>query len=242
MGLYLIIMGVQGAGKGVQAQFLTEAYHIPQVSTGDLFREMKTRTDELAVRVQQDMKAGLLIDDETTNEILQERLERPDAANGAILDGYPRNIAQAEFLEQYLASKGEHLTAVLLMELDYFVAFKRAFGRVQTADKKTSYNIFYKNDGLTIEFEDHPEKAFPPRIKATVDATGEVLQRRPDDASAAAVIKRIDTFVEQTQPLIDYYAQKGLLRTINADQPIDAVSRDLRAEIEQAIADYQAQT
>ena len=101
MGLYIILMGVQGAGKGVQASFIREQYGIPHVSTGDLFRAMRTREDELARKIQETMKAGLLISDETTNEVLQDRLEQPDAENGVIFDGYPRNAAQAKWLDDY---------------------------------------------------------------------------------------------------------------------------------------------
>src|SRR4051812_15201418 len=89
MGLYVMLLGVQGAGKGEQAKFIEHQYGIPQVSTGDLMRAMKARTDPLAVRVQETMKAGKLVDDDTTNEILVERLSKPDAQNGVILDGYP---------------------------------------------------------------------------------------------------------------------------------------------------------
>src|SRR5687768_3419189 len=134
MGLYVMLLGVQGAGKGEQAKFIERQYGIPQVSTGDLMRAMRTRTDPLAVRVQETMKAGNLVDDDTTNEILVERLSKPDAQNGVILDGYPRNTAQADFLEKHLAEKGEKLSAVLLLEIELYTAFKRAFGRVKTKE------------------------------------------------------------------------------------------------------------
>ena len=102
MGLYLILLGVQGAGKGVQAAWIQERYGIPHVSTGDLFRAMRTREDELAQRIQAIMASGQLISDEITNEVARDRLEQPDAANGAILDGFPRNEVQAEWLTQHL--------------------------------------------------------------------------------------------------------------------------------------------
>ncbi len=228
MALYVILMGVQGAGKGEQAKFISQTYDdIPQVSTGDLFRAMKTRTDPLAQRIQQIMAEGRLIDDDTTNEVVAERLSQPDAANGVILDGYPRTPAQADFLEQYLADNGKKVGAVVLLEINLFVAFKRAFGRVKAADGAV-YNIYYQNEGLTYIQEAHPEHAYPPRIVATLNASGEVLQRRHDDADAAAVIKRIDTYLETTAPLIAYYDKKGLVQRINAEQSIEAVSADIR--------------
>ncbi|MDZ4765193.1 MAG: nucleoside monophosphate kinase [Chloroflexota bacterium] len=230
MGLYLILIGVQGAGKGEQARFLSGEYGIPHVSTGDLFRAMRTRTDDFAVSIQQTMAAGKLIDDETTNAVVRERLSQPDAANGAILDGYPRTPMQADWFAGFLGTRGESLRAVMLFELDLFTAFKRAFGRVSTPDEKKSYNIYYNADGLAWSFEDHPEKAYPPRLVAT--AKGETLKRRPDDANAHAIIKRIDLFLEQTAPLIAYYRDKGLLHTIDAVQPIADVSDHLRRLID----------
>lgn len=232
MGLYLVIMGVQGAGKGTQAAFVQEKFNIPHVSTGDLFRAMRTREDDLARRVQEIMNAGQLISDDITNEVLSDRLEQPDAANGVILDGYPRNIAQAEWLENYLKERGARLGAVLFLELDYFVAFKRAFGRVKSAQTGDTYN-FYFNDEVAVDLEEHPEKAYPPRIKAVHQPTGEALERRPDD-HAYAVVKRIDTYTETTMPLVEYYREQGLLVSINADQPVEAVSADIQKAIEHA--------
>lgn len=234
MGLYVILMGVQGAGKGEQAKFIRETYNIPHVSTGDLFRAMKTREDDLARRVQQIMAEGRLVDDATTNEVLKDRLSQPDAANGVIFDGYPRTPAQADWLEEYLASRGERVNIVLLLQLDLYSAFKRAFGRVSHPDGSKSYNIYYNSDGLEWQFVDHPEKLFPPRLKAVETATGTELVRRADDGNAHAILKRIDTYVETTQPLIDYYRGKGLLREVDADQPIPVVSQAIRAAIETA--------
>jgi adenylate kinase len=235
MGLFLILMGVQGAGKGVQAQYIREHYGgIPHVSTGDLFRAMQTRDDDLARRVQQILKEGRLVDDETTCAIVADRLEKPDAANGVIFDGFPRNKDQADWLADFLAGKGKAVTAVVLLELDLYMAFKRAFGRVTSGQNGASYNIYFRADDIDWEFEDHPEQAYPPRLVATVKATGESLQRRADDANAHAILKRIDTFLESTQPLIDYYDEKGLLRRISADQSVAAVSAAIKAAIEAA--------
>jgi adenylate kinase len=232
MGLYIILMGVQGAGKGVQAQFIHDEYRIPHISTGDLFRAMKTREDELARRIQEIMASGQLVSDEITNEVLRDRLEQPDAANGVILDGYPRNPAQADWLADYLRGRGESVTAVLLLRLDLYTAFKRAFGRVSSAETGRVYNIFYDNDGIDWHYEDHPENKYPPRVVATETATGKPLVRRPDDANAGAIIKRIDTYLETTMPLVDYYRKAGLLAEIDAAQSIADVSQSIRAVIE----------
>lgn len=231
MSRYLIIMGAQGAGKGTQAAYINQTYNIPHVSTGDLFRAMRTRTDALAQRVQDIMRQGGLIDDATTNDVLKDRLEQPDAANGVILDGYPRNPAQAQWLENYLQERGQRLSGVILLNLDAYTAFKRAYGRVSSEANKATYNIFFNNQDIDWHFIEHPDKEFPPRIHAVLKSTGEVLRRRPDD-EAGSVIKRIDTYLNETAPLVEYYRARGLLIEINADQPIDAVSQAIKTVVD----------
>lgn len=236
MGLYLIIMGVQGAGKGTQAAYIHEQYAVPHVSTGDLFRAMKTRTDDLAQRVQDIMKSGALVPDDVTNEILQDRLEQPDAAQGVILDGYPRNTAQAQWLDSYLAGRGEKIGAVLLLNLDAYTAFKRAFGRVKLDSTGETFNIYTNNEMLTWEMVEHPEQAYPPRLEVRHKETGEVLSRRADD-EAVSVVKRIDIYQETTRPLVDFYRDHGVLVEIDADQPIAAVSAAIKAVIDRVKAE-----
>ena len=231
MSLHLILMGAQGAGKGLQAKRMQDHFGIPQVSTGDLFRAMQTRTDELALKVQRIMAAGILVDDDTTNAIVADRLSQADAQAGVILDGYPRSQAQAAFLEAHLAAKGERVGAVLLLELDLFTAFKRAFGRV-TAGNGSSYNVYSHSQGVDFSWMDDPAGAFPPRLQAIMRDTGEALKRRPDDASADAIIKRFDTYIETTQPLISYFEARGSVRRIDADQSIEAVWADIRQALE----------
>jgi adenylate kinase len=230
MGLYVIIMGVQGAGKGTQSAFIEAEYKIPQVSTGDLFRAMKSREDELAKRVQDIMNQGLLVPDDVTNEVLQDRLEQADAQGGVILDGYPRNIAQAQWLESHLSKNGEKVSAVLLLELDYYEAFKRAFGRVKSAEDGKTYNIYSNGEGLTWDLIPHPTGEYPPRLEVK-DANGNTLVRRSDD-EAVSVIKRIDLYDKETSPLIEYYRQKGLLVSIDASQPIETVSAQIKEQID----------
>jgi adenylate kinase len=234
MGLYIILMGVQGSGKGTQAGYITQNYGgIPQISTGDLFRALKTRTDDFAKQIQQTMAAGHLVSDDTTNKMVEERLQQPDAANGAIFDGFPRTPYQAQWLENYLAQKGEKIAAVILLELDLYEAFRRTFGRVSTANGE-GYNIYTGADKLDIKWAEHPEKAFPPRLEASLKETGEKLIRRPDDAHADAIIKRIDIFRTTTQPLIDYFSTKGLVHILKADQSIEAVSAEIKKILDAA--------
>lgn len=231
--LFLLIMGVQGSGKGTQATEITRKYGIPHVSTGDLFRAMQGRTDELAERIRATLAAGKLVDDSITNEVLADRLDQPDAAHGALLDGYPRNHAQAQFLTDYLAKRGQKLTAVLLLELDLYNAFKRSFGRVSAKDGRT-FNIYSNAQGMTWNFEKDPSSKFPPRLVATLSGTGEELRRREDDANAFGVVERIEKFLSETQPLLPKYDTEGLLRRVDADQPIETVTAALFAEIEKS--------
>ncbi|MDX1993792.1 MAG: nucleoside monophosphate kinase [bacterium] len=228
MSLYILLMGVQGSGKGTQAAFLQQEYGIPHVSTGDLFRAMRTRTDSLAVSIQETMAAGKLISDAQTNQVVEERLQKDDARNGVIFDGYPRTIPQAEWLDQYLASKGAKLNAVLLLQLDLYTAFKRTFGRIG------DYNIYFNSDGIEWQFVNHEDKTlFPPRLEAVVTVTGEKLVRRPDDASAHAILKRIDTFIEETAVLIPYYKSRNIVYEIDANQPIETVRAEFKRIVEQ---------
>ena len=185
----------------------------------------------LARKVQDIMASGQLVDDDTTNAIVVDRLAQPDAQNGVILDGYPRNQVQAAFLESHLAAKGARVNAVLLLELDLYTAFKRAFGRVTDADGG-SYNYYYNAAGVDFSWQQDDLGRFPPRLEASLSADGSLLTRRPDDASADAVIQRIDTFLDTTRPLISYFESRGNVLKINADQSIDAVWSDIRQTLE----------
>jgi adenylate kinase len=234
MGLYLILMGPQGAGKGVQAGFIRQNYgNIPHLSTGDLFRAMRTRTDAFAQQIQQIMAEGKLISDEITCKVVEERLQADDAQNGVLFDGFPRTLPQAEWLDTYLAGKGEKLTAVLMLDLDLYEGFRRAFGRVTSASGE-SYNIYSNNEAIEWKWADAPEKAYPPRLEATLKASGEKLIRRPDDASADAIIKRLDAFLKDTNALVPYYERKGLLKRVDASQSIAEVSAAIKRILDTA--------
>ena len=177
------------------------------------------------------MESGQLVDDDTTNAIVADRLKQADASGGVILDGYPRNQVQAAFLEAHLAEKGGRVNSVLLLDLDLFTAFKRAFGRVTAADG-SSYNYYFNADGVDFKWAQDPAGQYPPRLEAEIAGGGEILRRRPDDASADAVIKRIDLYLESTQPLISFFDARGIVRRINADQSIEAVWADIKRALE----------
>lgn len=230
MGFYML-MGPQGAGKGVQARWLSEGLGIPHVSTGDLFRAMRQREDALARQVQAIMASGALINDELTNEVLRDRLEQPDAKTGAVLDGYPRNLVQARFLDDYLARRGESLRAVLLLDLDLFEAFRRSYGRITAADGR-SYNIYSNDIGVEWKFVEHPQREFPPQLKAHLREGGEALIRRPDDAHAHAIIRRIEAFQAEREALEAFYEQRNILKRINAAQDIETVTGEIIRELQ----------
>ncbi|MCI0713859.1 MAG: adenylate kinase [Chloroflexi bacterium] len=220
MGIYIVLMGVQGAGKGTQAAILKEKLGLPHVSTGDLFRAMNTLDTPLAKRVQDLMEAGELIPDDVTNEMVEDRLSQDDARRGVILDGYPRNPGQAQFLDNLLAKKGESLTVVPVLELDRETAIKRAEGRRYSPDKQRVYNIYFN----------------PPKVAGKDDVTGEELVQRDDD-HREAVERRIDLYYEQTAPLIEYYENAGLVARIDADQAISEVAVDVFAAIARRLMD-----
>lgn len=226
MTIHLILLGVQGSGKGTQAAILSEKYDLLHISTGDLFRALRTREDAFAKKIQTIMAAGNLVSDAETNAVLQDHLERTPQRSGIIFDGYPRNIAQAEWLDDYLQSQGQKLNGVLLMELDLYTAFKRTFGRVSSPDG-TGYNIYYNQGEVAHQFVADEAKLFPPRLEATLTTTGEKLIRRPDDANTGAILKRIDDFANTTAQLAPYYEAKGLLVRIDAAQPIEAVTEQM---------------
>lgn len=220
MGTYIVLIGVQGAGKGTQAAILQEKLGLLHVSTGDLFRAMKTQNTPLAKRVQELMSEGELIPDDVTNQMVEDRLSQDDASRGVILDGYPRNAGQAEFLDNLLAKRGDRVVVVPVLQLDRETAIKRVEGRRYSQDKSRVYNIYFN----------------PPQQEGIDDVDGQPLIQRDDD-HREAVERRIDLYFENTQPLIDYYKSRGVVTEIEADQPIDKVSVDIMAAIAHGLMD-----
>ena len=214
MGTFIVLIGVQGAGKGTQAAILQEKLGLIHVSTGDLFRAMKTQDTPLAQKVQAMMAKGELIPDEITNEMVEDRLSQPDAERGVILDGYPRNVGQAQFLDDLLSKQGDRVVVVPVLHLDRETAIKRTEGRRYSQDKKRVYNIYFN----------------PPQNEGVDDVDGQPLIQRDDD-HREAVERRIDLYYENTQPLIDYYRGRGVVAEVEADQKIESVAVDMLATI-----------
>ncbi len=215
----IVLMGVQGSGKGTQAAILSQKLGIPHITSGGLFREMKNQDTPLAREVQAIMTAGKLVPDDVTIRIVGERLSKSDAANGVILDGFPRTRPQAEALDALLARMGSKVTAVPSLELDRTTAIKRISDRWECSQNPTHvYNMSSK----------------PPVVASHCDIDNAPLRQRADDTPEAAE-QRIDLFFAETAPLLDYYRERGLLRQINADQSIEKVTADLIDAVNAAI-------
>jgi adenylate kinase len=208
----IVLLGAPGSGKGTQAQRLVELQRIPQISTGDLLRAAVANGTAYGLQAKAAMNAGQLVADEIVVGIIRERLAEPDAAAGFILDGFPRNIAQAETLSSMLGEIGQPLDAVVQFDVDYALLSRRISGRRTCADCGRVFNIHTAPPGTEphcTRCNDHPR-----------------LVQRPDD-NESTVARRLEVYDAQTRPLVEYYSSRGLLRTINADAPVDTVTSEL---------------
>jgi len=197
----LVLLGAPGSGKGTQAQRLVETHGIPQVSTGDLLRDAVARRTPLGLQAKAAMDAGKLVDDAIVLALLRERLDRPDAARGFILDGYPRNVAQAEALSGLLADMNQPLDAVVLMDVDTQVLFKRLTGRRTCRRCAKVFNV-YTNP--------------PPASGGCEGGQSHDLFQRADD-NEATIGSRLEVYEKQTRPLVSYYRRRGLLKKVDAE-------------------------
>ena len=213
----LVLLGAPGSGKGTQSQRLVEHFGIPQISTGDLLRAAVKAGTPLGIAAKAIMDAGKLVDDRTMLGIIRERLAQPDVANGFILDGFPRTLAQADGLHKLLTELHKPLSAVVQLEVDYDLLFKRISGRRSCQDCGRVFNIH----------------TAPPSSPPPCDGrcTAPILVQRADD-SEATVSKRLQVYEDQTRPLVDYYLQRGLLRTIDGDGDPQAVTQRLSSALE----------
>lgn len=209
----LVLLGAPGSGKGTQAQRLQARHGMPQVSTGDLLREAVAAGTALGRAAKIVMDAGQLVADDIMLGIIRERLARPDAARGFVLDGFPRTIAQADGLAQQLARMGVALDAVVQMDIEPEILLRRLTGRRSC-----------RRCGRVFHIETNPPK--PGEL--CTDGRPHDLFQRPDD-NETTLRERLSVYGERTQPLIDYYARKGLLRRIDANGTLDEVNGRLEA-------------
>ena len=210
----IVLLGAPGSGKGTQSQRLVERAGIPQISTGDLLRAAVARGTELGRQAKQAMDGGRLVDDSLVLGMIRERLGEPDTRRGFILDGFPRNLAQAHALERLLEALGQPLDAVVQLDVDYRELVRRISGRRTCADCGRVFNLLTCPPAAT-HSELCPRTGAPHR-----------LMQRPDD-NEATVAERLRVYDEQTRPLIDFYRARGLLRVINAEGDVDEVTQRL---------------
>jgi adenylate kinase len=200
----IVLLGAPGSGKGTQSQLLVKAFCVPQISTGDLLREAVSKGTELGLRAKAVMDAGKLVDDDTMLGMIRERLRQPDATRGFILDGFPRNLPQAEALQKLLKELGTPLESVVLLNLDLGILFKRLTGRRICQDCGKVFNVYTSP---------------PPQGKHR-------LIQRPDDKEEV-IGKRLEVYEAQTKPLIKYYEAAHLLRIVDADADMDTVFKSI---------------
>ncbi|MCO1602672.1 MULTISPECIES: adenylate kinase [Desulfosporosinus] len=206
----IILMGGPGAGKGTQANPLVERFHFPHISTGDMFRAAIKEGTALGLKAKSFMDAGGLVPDEVTIGIVEERLALPDCADGFLLDGFPRTLAQGSALAGILERLGMKLDGVINIEVDEEVLIPRLTGRRVCRKCGSSYHMIFN----------------APEQEGVCGQCGGELYQRSDDTVETAK-NRLNVYNTQTEPLIAFYEEKGLLKRINGDQPIDQVFQDI---------------
>lgn len=205
----IVLLGAPGSGKGTQARQLQSDHGWPQISTGDLLRSAVAAGTELGLKAKAIMDAGNLVSDEIVLGVVKERLSNDDAETGFVLDGFPRNRAQALDLETVLADLGQRLDAVVLMDVRFDILLKRLTGRRTCSKTGKLLNIYLSSQE---------------ELDACTDAGGELLRRADDDE--ATIQNRLEVYERETAPLIDYYRDGGLLRTVHAEgSPAEVYSR-----------------
>jgi adenylate kinase len=214
-GLFIVMLGAPGAGKGTQARLLSEALGLPQISSGDIFRENLKNQTPLGLLAKQYMDRGELVPDDVTINMVMERLGRPDCTRGAILDGFPRTLAQAAALDRALADQGRRVRLVPLLEVSDEAVIHRLAGRRVCRECGAMYHV-----------EFNPPTGDPNRC----DKCGGELYRRADD-DPETVRNRLFVYYKQTAPLVGYYFAHGVLKTLDGDRPIEAVQADLMAAV-----------
>lgn len=208
----IVLMGLPGAGKGTQADKIVEKYDIPHISTGDMFRAAIKGGTELGLKAKSFMDQGALVPDEVTIGIVRERLSNADCEEGFLLDGFPRTVPQAEALESLLADLGKRIEHVVNIQVEQDELVKRLTGRRICKVCGTAYHLVFN----------------PPQTEGVCDKDGGELYQREDD-NPETVTNRLEVNIKQTQPLLDFYESKGVLKNIDGQQDIQKVFADIDA-------------
>ena len=213
----IILMGAPGAGKGTQAKLISAAYGIPQISTGDLFRENVARQSALGKKVQQILDRGDLVSDDLVDDMVADRLRLPDCNRGFVLDGFPRTVGQAKWLDGYLKSRQARDGAaapfsaippvVVKIVVEYNHLLQRITGRRSCPTCGRIYNVYFQ----------------PPKVEGICDVDGGRLSVRPDDTEEV-VAERLKAYERLTLPVVDYYRARGQVVDIDGEQPVEAVA------------------
>jgi adenylate kinase len=221
----IILFGPPGAGKGTQAKLISSTYGIPQISTGDLLRENVDRHTELGATAKSLMERGELVPDGLVCDMVAERLQNADCDRGFILDGFPRTVGQAEWLDRYLKSRQSGngsrppfrvvAPVVIRLVVEYNQLLHRIAGRRSCPTCGRIYNVYFQ----------------PPKVEGICDVDGGRFVARPDDKEEV-VAERLKAYERQTLPLVDYYNTKGRLVEINGEQPVEAVAAQVFSAIE----------
>ncbi|TFD98443.1 adenylate kinase [Jeotgalibacillus salarius] len=206
----IVLMGLPGAGKGTQAERIIEKYNIPHISTGDMFRAAIKNGTELGLKAKSYMDQGDLVPDEVTIGIVRERLSKDDCQEGFLLDGFPRTVAQADALDALLKDLGKELDYVLNIKVEKEELMTRLTGRWICKTCGSTYHTVFN----------------PPAVEGVCDKDGGELYQREDD-KPETVQNRLDVNMKQTQPLLDFYSQKGVLKDIDGQQDINKVFTDV---------------
>ena len=202
----IIMLGAPGAGKGTQAKMIADKYGVPHISTGDIFRANIKNGTELGMEAKKYMDQGLLVPDELTVRILLDRVAQDDCKNGYVLDGFPRTIPQAEVLDSELTKLGDHIDYAINVDVPDENIVKRMSGRRACLTCGATYHIEH----------------VPPKKEGICDVCGSELVLRDDD-KPETVKNRLNVYHEQTQPLIDFYSEKGVLKTVDGTVPMEEV-------------------
>ncbi len=206
--MYIVFLGAPGSGKGTQADVVSRELKLKHIATGDLFRQAQAAGTKLGMQAKSYMEKGMLVPDKITIDMVLERISAPDCEHGVILDGFPRNLKQAEALDKALADRSKAINKVLYIKVSEGELTKRLGGRWICRDCQSPYHIINS----------------PPRVSGKCDKCGGKLYQRADD-TAETIKKRLKLYFAETAPLIDYYTKSGKLSEIDGEGDVDEVGR-----------------